>query len=311
MNNSNFVICNLLAGGGQAKKRWDKFLSDVGERGIEITTKITERHGHAIDIANDAVKSGIRRIAVFGGDGTLNEALNGILKANKSENRDTELIYLGAGSSCDVEKNFPDKQPLIDRLLSKHHYTVDVCRVECYDFSGNKIERYFLANSSIGVISLAVHLFNRKTPFMDFLKRVNIDLAALSQGVKALLKFDRMGCTISIDGKNLQTIPLKNLTVFKCAYFGGGMNYGIETEFDDKQFHVALIDNVNRLTLFSMIPPLYTGTILENKHAHHYVAKSFDIKNTGKDAYVETDGEIVGVPPCRYTILPECLKLIL
>lgn len=305
-----FIICNLLAGGGLAEGRWVKFLEEVTRVGYRIDYRITEGRDHATEIAHNEVEKGEERIAVFGGDGTLNEVLNGVIKNDSLINPDLKLIYLGAGSSCDVEKMFTKKKTLLERLISNEFYSVDVSRVECQNSSREKIVRYFLANSSIGIISRAVYLFNRKTKLMDFLKRVNIDLAALSQGVKALIEFGKMDCSIEVDGKKLPQKSLKNITIFKCPYFGGGMNYGKDTKYDDNLLHVATIDNVSRLRLFTLIPPLYTGTILRKKQSDYYQAQKVNIQILCEKAAVETDGEIVGLPPCSYSILPRFLKLI-
>ena len=306
-----FVICNLLACGGKAKERWTKFMVEAEKSGYKINYLITERIGHATEIARREAQKGIKRICAFGGDGTLNEVLNGIIENDTLINPDIELVYLSAGSSCDVEKIFPEKQPLLERLDSRKSYLVDVCRLECYDKEGKQVVRYFLANSSIGIISQSVNLFNRKTAFMDFLKRVNIDIAALYAGIKNITEFGNMDCRISRDNRGTIKQKLKNITVFKCPYFGGGMNYGVDTTYDDGKLHVATIDAVSRFKTFCLIPSLYTGNILKKRQANYYQVKNLKFDIVGEKVSIETDGEIAGFPPCRYSLLPRFLKLVI
>ena len=307
--NNTFIIYNPKAGGGSAQKKWEEFRKVLESSRIKVEFKPTSCAGHAIEISADLVEKGYRRIAVFGGDGTLNEVLQGIINNDKVKSEELTLIFLPAGSSCDFEKMFDKRQSLLDRLLSEKSYLIDVCKVECEDFNGKRITRYFVANSSVGVISLAIQKFDAASKFINFLKKISVDIAALSVGVKALLEFDKLKCELKLDSKQFKNIRLKNLTVFKCPYFGGGMNYGIKTRADDGVLHIAFIDYVNRLKLFGLIPSLYTGKILSKKSAHYEKCKSLEVISNQK-VFIETDGEIIGYPPARYSILEKILKIV-
>jgi len=306
-----FFITNLLAGGGQARKRWKTFVeeSQGSEFGIDCHT--TEYPGHALELAKQAVEEGAKRIVVFGGDGTLNEVLNGIIKDDRLLDLDIQLVFLGAGSSCDVEKMFPDRLPLFDRVLSKKPYAVDVAKVICNDKSGNPSSRYFLANSSVGVISESIVAFNRQTALMSFLKRLNVDVAALFAGFGNVMSFANFSADITIDRIDHFSRSLKNLTVFKCANFGGGMNYGVPSSYNDGKLHVALITEMGRLKTLSYIPSLYSGSVLKRANAEYYQGYRVTLSGEKLTVAVETDGEIIGTPPCEYSILPKLLNLIL
>ena len=161
-----------------------------------------------------------------------------------------QIIFFGAGSSCDFEKFFPRRQPLIERLISKESCAFDICKVECKGFEGEKIKRYFLANSSVGVISLANQKFDTAKHMVKFLKKVSVDAAALISGVSALFRFDEIECDLTFSQEKIDNKKLKNITVFKCPYFGGGMHYGVETQPNDGILHVAMIDSVSHRRLF-------------------------------------------------------------
>jgi len=257
------------------------------------------------------VAEGVKRIYVFGGDGTLNEALNGVIENDVLLDPDIELAFLSAGSSCDVEKMFPEKLDLIDRIESERSYLVDVCRVACCDDWGNPIVRYFLVNSSIGVISQSIDYFNQKKPFMSFLKRLNIDVAAIYAGLINIFQFDNFSADITIDQTEHLSRSLKNLTVFKCSYFGGGMNYGVESGYDDGKLHVALINKMGRLKTLSYIPSLYSGSVFKKANAEYHLGYRVTLSGENISVVVETDGEIIGYPPCEYSLLPKFIKIII
>ena len=185
---------------------------------------------------------------------------------------------------------------------------IDLCRVTCRCFEGGEVTRYFVANSSIGVISHAIAGFNQGSRVINFLKKVSVDLAALTAGVKALASFPAFEGKLYFDDEQMH-MKLKNLTVFKSPYFGGGMNYGMDSKADDGILHVATIDSVSAFRLFSLIPSLYTGKILGKKPASYSKCRTFEIRSDDR-VFVETDGEIVGYLPAKYSIFPGRLRVI-
>ncbi len=306
------VICNLQACGGKARRRWLDFLEEATRAGFSLDFHITEYHGHATELARERIRRGDERVIIFGGDGTLNEALNGLIEKDKPINPDTKLVYLTGGSSCDVAKLFTSQQTALQRIGSQaKSYKVDVCKVECLNARAEKVVRYFLANSSIGIISRSIEKFNQKRPAMNLLKRINIDLAAISAGVKTIQQFDNMDVRLSYNNQPFVQKALKNITIFKCAYFGGGMNYGVPTAFNDHLLHVATIRAMDSLHTFQMIPKLYTGTILKTPQAEYCQVSSLSVDIIGQHVPIEADGEIIGFPPARFTILPESINLVI
>jgi len=304
-----FVICNPAAGGGLARKRWEKFRSQLEENRIQIEFQLTQYPEHATEISSRLIEKGYKRIAVFGGDGTLNEVLQGVLTDDQVKSTELQLIYLAAGCSCDFQKMFPQRQSLINRLLSKESYTIDICKVQCQDFDGSPQVRYFLVNSSVGVISLAIQKFDAAKRLVKWLKQISVDAAALSTGISALIQFGEILGDLRLDQQEFKNQRLKNLTVFKCPYFGGGMNYGIKTQPDDGLLYTAIIDSVSRLKLFSLIPSLYTGKIFKSAAAHYKQCRSFEFRSN-QQVFIETDGEIIGYPPAKYSILEKAIRVI-
>ena len=146
---------------------------------------------------------------------------------------------------------------------------------------------------------------------MSFLKRLNIDVAAIYAGLINIYQFGNFSADITIDQSEHLSRSLKNLTVFKCSYFGGGMNYGVESGYDDGKLHVALISKMGRLRTLSYIPSLYSGSVFKKANAEYHQGYRVTLTGENLSVAVETDGEIIGTPPCEYSILPKLLHLIL
>ena len=310
MNTETFIIVNPTAGDGQAEKRWQNFENDLKKNRIHYHAVITEYQNNATQMLSEAVSSGYNRIGIFGGDGTLNEALQGLFKDNHIISEDVKLIFFPAGSSCDFEKKFKTQRTLIERIQADNCVSIDVFKVECRDFSGKQISRYIINNSSIGIISQANEKFISVKGIAKKIKQMSVDAGAVICGLQAITQFTPFSAEMSLDGESIPLKNLSNVTLFKTAHFGGDMSYGIETAQDDGQLSVAWLDGMSRLSLAALMPSLFTGTILKKKQAHYRTCRKFEL--TTEDAViVETDGEQIGVPPVKYTILPQALKIII
>ena len=88
------------------------------------------------------------------------------------------------------------------------------------------------------------------------------------------------------------------------------MSYGIETIQDNGQLSLVWLDSTSKLGLAAMMPSLFTGKVLNNKLAHYKSCREFILK-TSDTVLVESDGENIGVPPVKYSILPKALNVII
>lgn len=310
MKPETFIIVNPTAGDGQAKKRWQVFENDLKNNHIPYHSVTTEYQNHATELVTEAVSSGYNRIGVFSGDGTLNEVLQGMFKENKIISDDLKLIFFPAGSSCDFEKKFKNNRSFIKRVQADDSIAIDIFKVECRDFSGKQISRYIINNSSIGIISLANEKFNSVTGLTKKIKQMSVDAGAVISGLQAITQFKPFQAEMVIDGINIPEQYLSNTTVFKTGHFGGDMSYGVEPVQDDGQLSVVWLDGTSRLGLAALMPSLFTGTVLNKKLAHYKTCREFELR-TEDSVILETDGENIGVPPLKYTILQKALQVII
>ena len=310
MNTKTFIIVNPTAGDGQAEKRWQDFENDLKKNHVHYHDVITEYKNHATELISEAVSSGYNRIGVFGGDGTLNEALQGLFKEDNIISEDIKIIFFPAGSSCDFEKKFKHHRGFIQRIQADDTISIDVFKVECLDFSGKQISRYIINNSSIGIISLVNEKFISVKGITRKIKKMSVDAGAVICGLQAILNFRPFHAEMSLDGEKIPLKNMSNITIFKTAHFGGDMSYGIKTVQDDGQLSVAWLTGMSRLRLVALMPSLFTGTVLKKKEANYRTCHEFELRTENK-AIVETDGESIGTPPVKYTILPKALQVII
>ena len=310
IKHKTYIIVNPTAGGGQAEKRWKNFKNELKKNQIPSKAVITGYQNHATELASEAISSGYNRIGVFSGDGTLNEVLQGLFAEDSHELGNIKLIFFPAGSSCDFEKKFKTQRSPIERIQTDNSVSIDVFKVEYSDSSGKQMSRYIINNSSIGIISQANEKFNSVQGITKKIKQMSVDVGAAICGLQAITQFYPFNAKMILDGENIPLKNLSNVTVFKTAHFGGDMSYGIETVQDDGQLSIVWLNGTSRLGLTALMPSLFTGTILKKKQAHYRTCREFEL-TTEDSVIVETDGENIGVPPVKYTILPQALQVII
>ncbi len=221
-----------------------------------------------------------------------------------------KLIFFPAGSSCDFEKKFVNKRDWLERITAQDSISIDIFKVECFGFSGEPIIRYIINNSSIGIISMANEKFNTVAGIIKWIKQKSVDLGAIICGLQAIINFQSFNAEILLDSKKIPQKKLSNITTFKTSYFGGDMNYGVDTVQDDGNLSVVCIEGTTKLGLAYLMPSLFTGKVLKNKKAHYMQCQQLELQTSDK-VIVETDGENIGIPPVKYTILHKALQIII
>ena len=303
------IIWNPAAGGYRGEQRWNDLKGELDSKQIPYDVRKTEYPGHATEIIRDWIKGKVDRIGIVGGDGTFNEAINGVFKDGKNLKPNSVWLYLAAGSSCDFEKKFNSGRSSMEKILSDEINQIDIGKIELENDNQETTLHYFANNSSIGVISQANDIFNSMSGPSLWLKRLSVDGAAILAGLQAIKEHIPSEVKLTLDDEPGIQTRFSNLTVFKTAYFGGGMYYGQSPDQDDGKLAIAWIDGVKRRRLLRLIPALYTGNVLTFPEAHYEEIQSLAV-STATPMVVEADGQVAGTTPVRYNVLPNALKIV-
>lgn len=302
------IICNPQAGSGKAFKKWKTFQTELDDSNLQYNVFFTEKSKHATALTLSALKKGANRIVSFGGDGTLNEVVQGILLSQTNVINNVDLVVIGAGSSNDFEKTF-DKKSWIEKIYGHETNSIDLIKIDLRDLKGNKKKHYCINNSSIGIISEAGDRFNKAKGLTKVIKRASVDAGAILAGIQTIIGFQSISMCLNIDKYNKTIDSLYNITIFKNPYVAGDMYYDQCVERDDGMLSVTTIESNSRFKLFKLIPALYTGNALDKKGVNYFECKSLEL-DTKSNLIVEADGEIIGKPPVKYSVLSKKLRVV-
>jgi len=292
---SILVIFNPIAGRGRVKKHWPEVQQGLIDAGIEFDVVTTSAPLDAVKLAEKAATKYSTVVAV-GGDGTVHEVVNGLLRAS-SEGETITLGVVPLGNGDDFAKMIPPQTTIgekvfdwhvaIEKIAKGHTKMFDIGRMsgdKLHSEQGNK-PHYFMNGMDIGFGAQAALNFT-KVPI--FLTGMAAYLAAI---MKTLVDYHIPKVTIQIDNQEAfeQSTTMTAITNGRC--FGSGFWVCPEAQVDDGLLDVMVTQSVGRLKIMRLIPKIMKGTHVNEPILKSYRARRVYIK-AQQPFVVEADGEI-------------------
>ena len=309
-----WFVVNPAGANGRAERQWDRAAPQLrhGLRGrYRVKELLTLRRGHAEELARAAAAAGAAAVVAVGGDGTVNEVVNGLMEdAAAGRPAGPALGILPFGSGNDFVRSLGGPaglEALIADLLALNHTAVDVgCIADGRDPARR---RYFLNEASVGVAGA----ITRHVPRFKFLGGKLGYLAATARG---LATYRRRPAALRVDGRAEALADPTLITVANGQFFGGGMRIAPGADPRDGRLELVVIE---RQGMFGFIR--HSGKIASGAHVGLDFVTSRPAAEVEIDAapagaepadahLIEVDGDLFGHLPCRIRAVPKALKLI-
>lgn len=297
------VIGNPRAGRGVVARRWGDILQRMHDAGLQPEGRLTERPGHAIEMAGKARSEGRELVVAAGGDGTVHEVANGLLADGLPREGEAlpALGLLPAGSGCDYARTFQVPSGLdaaIARLATARDRNVDVGRVRCRR-AGEDHVRHFVNVAEVGI---GAEVAERASRLPRALGPARYALAfALILGGQQTVSSE-----VDLDGHHAEG-TLTNLVVALGQYFGGGMRIAPRADPSGGRFEVQ-VQSGSKLDYALAIPKVFRGTHLPHPRVREEQAEAVEV-SCRPEARVEADGEVLGTTPAHFRILAGALRV--
>jgi len=298
------IIVNPTAGKGMAGRLIPDIDKSLKSLGINFEIVSTQYPGHAVELTQQAVSEGFDVVVAAGGDGTVQEVINGLLKDRRNENPKVRMAVLPIGRGNDfafgmgVPTDFKESCQL---LVNGQSHWIDV---GCLSRNGSGEERYFGNGIGIG-FDTVVGIEAAKLPLTGFLAYL---VAALKT---AFLYYRAPLIQIDLDGETI-TQPCLLVSVMNGRRMGGGFWMTPDSQRDDGIFDVAIAEEVNILRIFILISMVMKGAHTNEPDIKMRRSRRVVIKALRGDLPVHADGETVCTDCSQLAmeILPGCLELI-
>jgi YegS/Rv2252/BmrU family lipid kinase len=299
------VIVNPNAGNGRGKKDWEKIFTLLRKLDISLEVKFTEKKGHAIDLTLNAISEGFRKIITVGGDGTLNEVVNGVFTNRSCLTTDIVLSLIPVGTGNDWGRMFGiplDYEKAVKIIGENKTMLHDIGLVSFYNGTEKK-NRYFINIAGLGFESVVV----RKTNLQKD-KGHGGKLIYLCNLITSLLSYNNTKAEIIIDGEIIHA-DVFSLNVGNGRYCGGGMRQTPRALPDDGLLDVTIINGMGKFEIIRNLKILYDGTILRHPKIDGYKCKNIKVSSESV-MYAEADGESLGQTPAEFSIIPEGINIV-
>ena len=299
------VIVNPNAGRRKGLRDWDKISSLLREYRLKYNAVFTEAPGHAIQLTRRYIEEGIRWIIAVGGDGTMNEVVNGVFHQKTCPTTDITLGMITVGTGNDWGRMFgiPSSYKEAIRTILRHKTFVQDAGMVKYLNDSNMENRYFVNIAGMGFDAEVARKSNRSKekgrggPILYFMNIFSI-----------LMSYKYVNALISVDGLNIEN-TMFSMNVGICKYSGGGMIQVPNAIPDDGLFDLTVINRMSKAKIIRSLRRLYNGTINEHPKVDSYTGKSIRVDSSDK-IQLETDGESLGHTPIEFTMIPKSVKVI-
>lgn len=300
-----FVIINPNAGRRKGEKDWNEISRLLTEAGLEYTCVYTDAPNHAVKLSRKYIEAGFRKIIVVGGDGTLNEVINGIFTQRKYAPDEiiVAMIPVGTGNDWGRSFNIPnDYKEAISVIAREKTVRQDIGKVT-YTSGGRQHIRHFINMAGIGFDAEVAKKTNKQKQ-----EGKGNPLSYLVNIFTSLMRFKSVNTNFIIDNKPVQE-NIFSVSIAICQYNGGGMKQAPNAIPDDGLFDITIITKVSRTTVLRNVLKLYDGTFIKLQQVKQFRGQVVKI-DSNPDLSLETDGESLGHTPLTFEILPRAVTVI-
>jgi len=300
---ATFVIVNPASGGGKTGKRWRGLDARMRAEGAQFDVEFTREPGHAEQLARQAALAGVSTLLIVGGDGTLNEVVNGLIQNDRPLGETTiGILPVGTGSDFARALGLPRDvlAAAIHLLRRAQPEALDIGRVDCVR-GGQPATRYFANIAGLGFDGELADRVNRAG-------KSGGTLVYQTMLLRGLATYQNKHARLSIDGA-LREGLMNSVVVANARYFGGGMFVAPNAQWADGLFDVIVLGDFGKLEVVANLPRLYRGTHLTHPKVTELRGREVRVEARER-MFLQAEGELVGEAPATFTILPKALKVL-
>ncbi len=301
------VIVNPEAGSRSVGREWPHINRQLQKAGLSFDYEFTTGVGHAIDIARRAIDSGYHYLISVGGDGTVNEVANGILRSSNPLGITLGVVSAGTAHAFSFSLGFTEDYNNINSysfLTDQKIILIDVGVVQCWN-KGQSIERLFLNEASIGFSAEIVDAW--KSLPNRFGQNVNIALRTVA-GYKSLAMHRNKNARLGV-GNEIESISICTVFVSNGQYCADRMLIAPHASLDDGLLNAIIVSDVSKLELLKIRPTLYDGSHVKHPKIRETKATVVTIESD-EHILVEADGDILGECPASFRVIPSALNVV-
>jgi len=310
------IIANPASANGNTGLRWSGIEAHLRSEGLKFDVQLTKAPGHATELAKQA--AGVSTLVCAGGDGTVNEVMNGLMGIEEKLRPALAIIPCGTGTDFVRGLNLPrDLDGIAGMLKACKLQSIDV-GVVSFVRAGQALSRYFINIAGLGFDGEVSDVVNRQS------KRGG-SAAYFLTVFKVLAGYQNKRARLTLvepdNSERMIDDEFNLIAVCNGRYFGGGMLVSPNANPFDGLFHVIVIKAMSRPEFAANFPKVYRGTHLSHPKVSEYKVSEVRVdllplpeqegRGKGQRMFLEAEGELFGEAPAHFRVLPGALRLVI
>ncbi len=292
-------LVNPASANGSTGRRWPEIARRAASAGLTGDALFSQAPGELTELARRAADGGAGLLIVVGGDGSVNEVVNGIAGRARVE---VAVIARGTGWDFARSLGLPRR---VDQAagvaLQGRTRTIDLGRATYRQWAGGEAQSWFANVASVGMSGAIAKRAN------DTTKALGGKISYVWATFAVFARWNNTEVEVTVDGESRRA-RMHDVVVANGPYFGGGMKICPDAQSDDGAFDVLLIGDLTKRDLLMTLPKTFRGTHLPHPKAE-LLRGTRVIIDAPEPLPIQLDGEQPGTTPARFELVAQALRV--
>lgn len=316
------IIINNTA--AKARRAWPIVREQLEAAGVGFDFYETSQPGDATTRTREALRAGVNTIAVVGGDGTLSEAAQGFFEFSKqleqvpsAINSEARLAILPAGTGDDFARSQMGRRERLERwidILVSHSRDPDKTNTRVVDVLYGICDEYRTPFICLNASTMGIggETAARVAAQGNFLRRFSGEARFATAALAALAGWRERRVRVSVDDREVIEGNMNLVGVANAAYAGGGMMLSPQAKIDDGKLDVVTASGLSRANIVRELARIHKGGHVLNPKVRITQGEGVSIETfSPEDAMpIEADGNVRGVTPVEFRVMPQALRFL-
>jgi diacylglycerol kinase (ATP) len=299
------LIVNPASAGGRTGRGWTRIAAQLRQAGLDFDSVLTRQPGQATELTRRAALAGQPVIAAVGGDGTINEVVNGFFEHGQPIATQSRLGIVPLGTGGDFRRSFqiPLDLAASARILTEGRTRrIDAGRVSYIRPDGKPGLRHFINVADAGIGGEVVHCVNHGP------RLPSGPLTFATASLISLMRWRNKLMRVVADG-DVYNVMAQQVVIANGQYYGGGMRVAPRAAPDDGKLDLLMAGDMGRLESIRLMGPIRRGTHLGAGKITYRTVRRVEV-GSPDPVRVDTDGEQPGMLPATFEVIPGAIDLV-
>ena len=259
------------------------------------------------ELTMNAINKGVDYLILVGGDGSINEGVNGYFDANSELREKVILGVYPAGSGNDFSKSLGvgnDLEQLLLLVKNASFKKIDVGLMHFNNVDNTTGKRYFINIADIGIGGYVANKIS------DSKKRLGADFTYTKALIQSFFKYKKQKVQLTSKDYNWSG-KMMSICMANGKYFGSGMCIAPDASLTDGKMQLVIIGEVSLYDYLKNIPKIKKGHKVVHKEIEYSFAEKCEITAMDNPCPIDMDGEYVGTTPLKTEVISNQLKMLL